>query len=130
MANWMRSSAARTQAAANFRGAIAQLTEHLEQAKQAATAAKEATAAAAKEAEEAKERQAKAEGMDNAWSMLEERLPLASAEKLRVELAKKDETLKANEVALKANEVALKANEAELAKMRARLAEFEGVPPQ
>ena len=87
----------------------------------------EAEAEALRQAEAAKaRRQAEAEGMDNAWSTLEERLGLSSAsaaeQSLRVELAKKDEALAEKDEAL------VKQGE-ELARLRAQLESVaEGIP--
>ena len=87
---------------------------------------------AEKEAEEAKQRQAEAEGMEQAWSTLEERLGLSSAsaaeQSLRVELAEKDEALAEQAGAIAEQAGTIAEQSAELARLRAKYEPAEGVP--
>ena len=69
-------------AAVAFREAIAHLSGVLEQA---AKAAEEAAAKAAKAEEEAKQRREQDEGMDHAWSVLEDRLAMKQSSDETVE---------------------------------------------
>ncbi len=73
--------------------------------------------------------------MDQAWSVLEERLSLSSTsaaeQSLRVELAKKDEALAEKDEALAEKDGALAKQGEELARLRAQLESVaEGIPPQ